>query len=711
MATDYIPNSDDLLEIGRIPNMRSEIDPQQTEDPNSNIAGYLKSKMSVIDLIPCLFSVPYSNILSATNMANTAPTLKYESAINNFRQICRGYGLKEYSFLRLYLTDMTSSTDEMSNEYTKNIIDDTLNNATMQRMMSPFVSANKIAESTGSKTPSASKTVDEFSKNYLNIDISQIAIDKMDLAQSILTHGSRISFPKIWSNSSYSPNLQCVIKLVSPYGHPKAVNEFIIKPLSYILILLSPTTKQGLTTEKPSYLTMKSYGLSNLSLCYPGQLQIRRGGDDSNYNKFKQPMVVEVALTFQAVTEGFACYLPSGVEDSYTGESLLYTPESGIFSSGNEIALKSFEKDFDQPSSLFPTLKSIVNSFRPFGYEATTGSGSDTSGTNLYQSSLETGGIVNGGESENPLPPVIIPDSGDIPTDNDSFELVPSAIYLTSGALVFTSPNTTAPFEIEIVTDALPATSNEYNPLDFEADDNFTKIETNEDTSQHILTTSSSFSLETKVLRIRTLPPTTSILTNPGIWSESITSCVPTIEEVTPPAVRVTPLILPTHSIYTNDARWILEDETGQVIGPFVGCIADVFSGECTIRVQDLAGNILNEENITISSDTEIIETYLTTTLGSLRVFFTAPSYIDISNITYLLISDFGESNTEEHKNNDIVSDLQTGMYYMSVKYDEYPVQYYPGVSNYVNIVDTSLKVVHIEIDSNLKITSVSEVS
>jgi len=249
--------SDDFLEIGRIPNMRPEI------DEDGRISDYLKSKMSIVDIIPCLFTVPYSNILSATEMKNTAPTISYEAAVDSFKKISATYGLNPYSFLRLYLTDMTSSTDEMSNEYTKNIIDDTLNSATMQRMMSPFVTSNKISQSTGSNTPSMAKTAEELSKNYLNIDISQVAIDKMDLAQSILTHGSRISFPKIWNNSSYSPNLQCVIKLVSPYGHPKAINEFIIKPLAYILILLSPTTKQGLTTEKPSYLTMKSYGLSN----------------------------------------------------------------------------------------------------------------------------------------------------------------------------------------------------------------------------------------------------------------------------------------------------------------------------------------------------------------------------------------------------------------------------------------------------------------
>jgi len=690
--------SDDFLEIGRIPNMRSDIDPEGV------ISNYLKSKMSVIDLIPCLFTVPYSNILSATEMTNTAPTLKYEGAINSFRQICLGYGLKQYSFLRLYLTDMTSSTDEMSNEYTKNIIDDTLNNATMQRLMSPFVQVNKISESTGSNKPSVSKTADELSKNYFNIDISQTAIDKMDLAQSILTHGSRISFPKIWSNSSYSPNLQCVIKLVSPYGHPKAIHEFIIKPLSYILILLSPTTKQGLTTEKPSYLTMKSYGLSNLSLCYPGQLQIRRGGDDSNYNKFKQPMVVEVALTFQAVTEGFACY--ASVDDN---------PEAGIFSSGSEIALQSFEKEFTSPSSLFPTLKSIVNSFRPFGYEATTSPLGLSGGTSpTTQSGVSTGGGTNNIDNVSPLPSDLNTLSSNPPVVNDSYESAPNALYLTSGDLVFTTPDTSAPFEIEIVNNTTTASSTEYDPTNFESDENFESIETDEDAQKHTLTMSSSLSSpsNTIILRIRNLPPESSTLTSPGMWSESVTIGTSTSEEVESPLVRVTPSVLPLYSIYTDDARLMLESESGEIFGPLVGGDLDLYPGTYTIRIEDLAANSLNEEeSITVLENTESIESYLDIEEGSLNVLFNIPSFIDIDDITFLLISDFNESNINEFKNNEVIENLYVGKYYISVKYNGISLQFDTGVNNYIDIVDDTLKVLSIDINNDLKIISVSEVS
>jgi len=49
------------------------------------------------------------------------------------------------------------------------------------------------------------------------------------------------------SQLHYSGNLSVNIRLVSPYGHPKAVKEFILKPLSYLLLLAAPQTTNGVT--------------------------------------------------------------------------------------------------------------------------------------------------------------------------------------------------------------------------------------------------------------------------------------------------------------------------------------------------------------------------------------------------------------------------------------------------------------------------------
>jgi hypothetical protein len=301
---------------------------------------------------------------------------------------------------------MTSATDSMSNDYMKSVLDDSINSLTQSKVGQLFSKVQKTAQSTGSgdKNTIIDNIVNAANSVGINFVSEILTNSNTKFATDILTHGSRISFPKIWNSGSYSPNLNCNIKLVSPYGHPKAIHEFIIKPIAYLLILLSPTTKHGITTERPNYITLKSYGLSNLTLCYPRSIDIRRGGDDSSYNIYKQPLTVDVNLTFEAVTEGFACFKNFDGRD--TSEQ---HPEYGIFTPGSEISLKKFDDDYDLPGALFPTLKSIVNSFRPFGYEAT---GSTSTPTNTPSESTSTD---SGTDSANPVEEDISP--YEIPND------------------------------------------------------------------------------------------------------------------------------------------------------------------------------------------------------------------------------------------------------------------------------------------------------
>jgi len=375
---------EEYLEIGRISKIRKEI------DPDNRISTQLKKRMSVIDLIPCNFKVDLSTILSTKDLTKKfKPTIEYKTPIDDFASTQWSYGLKPYAFLRLYLTDMTSASDDMSNEYGKNIIDSGLDSLTSTRIGQLLATANKYWKSTGSADKQISDPM-QVAANTVGVNVNSDFKKMLELSQAVLTHGSRISFPKIWNSSSYSPNLSCVVKLMSPYGHPKAINEFIIKPIAYLMILLSPTTIQGLITQRPNYLTLKSYGLNNMTLCYPRSINIRRGGDDSSFNAFNQPLTVEISLTFEAVTEGFACFtLPAGS----SAETQLH--EDGQIFAGDD-PITDFSKDFNMPSALFPTLKNMVNSFRPFGYQSDKisvgGAGSTGTSSNLMNDIKQSGG-------------------------------------------------------------------------------------------------------------------------------------------------------------------------------------------------------------------------------------------------------------------------------------------------------------------------------
>lgn len=707
----YDHKFEDYFEIGRIPKLRPEIDPVHS-DGSDNISEYLKKKMSVIDLIPCTFTTNISNILNSNShiTKNFQPEIKYQDAASDYSSILYSYGLMPYSFLRLYLTDMSTVTDEMSNDYAKNIIDDTLNSASIQRVMNYFGSAEKSFQSTGTNSPSY---VDAAAK-FIGVDVSATTKDTADLIQAVLTHGTRIAFPKIWSSSSYAPNLLCDLKLISPYGHPKAIDAFIIKPLAYLLILLSPTTKYGITTERPNYLTLKSYGLSNLALCYPKSISIKRGGDDSSYNSYKQPLTVEINLTFEAVTEGFACYKNWDTQH----------PEHFMFAMGGDsyLPLKSFENDFDMPSTLFPTLKNMVNSFRPFKYTPTTppqNQGSAQGGNNLLETAIEAaalGGLVGlvGGSliNDESTVPTITPTPLETPSDT-SINIIPPSVDLIDENPVINVDSDVEVIEVDIATDKEKSSVKEYNLNDFEPDENLNSIEKiilNNETTQYVLDLGSKFKNENEsvVLRIRN---TTNTI--PGVWSDYLLISRNTVDQST---VLFSTSISPGELTFNQDFRWILYNPVDEsTYGPYIGVTDNkksVPNGEYLLDIINLDGEIQKRFTVNIENEDSTKQAFLEEAYGSMLADIIIPEGYDISGFTYFLVSDKGE--TSFNDNIDLTEDLAAGKYYILVKYNNQIIDYLnETITNSITITENtliSLNFIIEEIDGSLKITSITEV-
>ncbi len=95
-----LTNTRDLFEIGRPCIFHNSIDPYK------KVSKYLKSKMNVVDLIPCGYSIgltetgTYSSVDSATNtakninsIADLIPTISYDEAIDQFQKTCIEYNL------------------------------------------------------------------------------------------------------------------------------------------------------------------------------------------------------------------------------------------------------------------------------------------------------------------------------------------------------------------------------------------------------------------------------------------------------------------------------------------------------------------------------------------------------------------------------------------------------------------------------------------
>jgi hypothetical protein len=357
------PEYNAYTEIGKIPKLRKEIDQSHSDKPKTdNVSDELKKRMGIIDLIPCVF-----NLLSGLELTKDAltnafkPNIKYELPCEDFIKVQREYGfIDPTSFLRVYLTDSTTVQETISNSYTKNILDDTLNSISSSKLGQLFKNSFQAFESLGSTGRGSNIANKALSKEVQATPVGNVATQMLD----VVTHGSRISFPKIWAGTDYSPSLTCNLKLMSPYGHPDAIAKFIIEPLGRLMLLLAPRTYTGLTTQRPSFVALKSYGMSVMNICSPSVLEIRRGGDDNSYNEYKQPLTVDIAMTFDSVCEGFAVF-------GNHSDDPVENPDKDIFKPELENLTKDFQYDFiTKPNAYFSTMRTMVNSFRPFNFDS-----------------------------------------------------------------------------------------------------------------------------------------------------------------------------------------------------------------------------------------------------------------------------------------------------------------------------------------------------
>ena len=129
-----MPNNPSTLQnrsskiIGRFANLRPEI------DPSDRVSNELTDKMSIVDLIPCSFNIGYGSKMPDFNIESMTkellnlitPTLIFEEPIEAYREACEFYGLIPVDYLKVYLTDMSTGVDQITNTYDKNLISSTL---------------------------------------------------------------------------------------------------------------------------------------------------------------------------------------------------------------------------------------------------------------------------------------------------------------------------------------------------------------------------------------------------------------------------------------------------------------------------------------------------------------------------------------------------------------------------------------------------------
>ena len=352
--------SGELYEIGKPAKFPNEV------DPNDRAYKLIKSKMNVIDIVPCEAKVPFEQIMKKglydTSLSVLFPQISYGDNITKFKNMCQGYGLESnYIGVRLLTTDQTTVSDSFTNEFQENFFQSQANAlstnqkaASLRNVLDSLNTSGKYKEEIKKMGESMAGTIIDLvagKDSKIGATAKNITSQLLDM----IVKGEQVSLPKIWKSSSYSPSMNINLKLVSPYGHPTAVKEYIIKPLMYLLILGSPETSNGITYGRTFTFSVKAYGLGFYPYVAIQNITFRRGGNDISYNIYHQPLTLDVSITLSLLVDGFGAFKEAG---KFPAEANVLNNADKFFSDETNFSNAEY-------SALFQTVGSVINSLRP----------------------------------------------------------------------------------------------------------------------------------------------------------------------------------------------------------------------------------------------------------------------------------------------------------------------------------------------------------
>lgn len=318
----------EMKDIGNILSFRNAI------DQDKRVTKHIRSNLATVDLIP----VDYTLKMDVLTRKEMAVEYDFETPIAVYQAICENYKLdNSYGGIRLWLTDDTQSFEEYSHHFSQNTIERGINSLSgrgreLRQILQSTGNSSKVnqmfdrggeiaqgmvesgVQSISGAISGAMGFVQTGQDAALKQQIEEAVVGAASTAASIVFQGKQVSLPKIWSGSEFQPTLTLNLKLVSPYGHKEAIAKYIIEPLLYILILSAPRSTDGLSYGLYQPIKIKGYGLSNINLGAVTSVSIRRGGRSTSYNVWKQPLILDVAISAMPLCGGFAVMEP-GVED------------------------------------------------------------------------------------------------------------------------------------------------------------------------------------------------------------------------------------------------------------------------------------------------------------------------------------------------------------------------------------------------------------
>jgi len=310
-----------FIEVGNTLKLR------ENTDPSGRVTKWFRQGLNIVDIMPAHFTLNLTGDNAAFNVYNTG------EPIDAFKTRCKAYGLDPKDMARLWLTGESTFQEEVSNEYQTNSIESMINGLMGTAVGSYSNMFRQILTGTGTTQKQAANTANQvdpgavgsinksikeatsYASGVIGKDASNIIGNVSSVLIKNLLQYKYLSVPKTYSGSSYNPALNFNIRLISPYGHPEAIQKFIVEPLTYIMLLAPPTTDDGVTYGNANYVSVRAYGIADIDLGIIENISIRRGGNDVAYNKYRQPLSVDVNLSIKPAAAGFAAVQSNTFKD------------------------------------------------------------------------------------------------------------------------------------------------------------------------------------------------------------------------------------------------------------------------------------------------------------------------------------------------------------------------------------------------------------
>jgi len=242
------------------------------------------------------FSMTYNEKGSSVN-TQTALKIWQNILAANQSISTKDFKLDDVSSLHILAANDSTFTEVLSNNYKPSIIDSSSSSG-LQSFMGSIKNLNSAQQLFTAFDADAGRAIMRTSSS--SSDVLNMLSGK--------ALGYQTTLPKEWYNSSYQSGLQLLVRLVSPSGHYRDVYNYLLKPLMYMICAASPITYNGVVYGFPPLWKVEAEGLQTIPLAGISALTISRGGNDTIFNQWNQPLNIDVRMSLESIIDGFATF-------------------------------------------------------------------------------------------------------------------------------------------------------------------------------------------------------------------------------------------------------------------------------------------------------------------------------------------------------------------------------------------------------------------